>query len=254
MELRVISFNIHHGESTLGHFDLEGQATVLWDSGADIAFLQEVDVKSERSGWVDQVEVLAKLAGFPYFAFGRNREVQGGGYGNAILSRFPLSPPTNHLIPLDEPDRPRPFLGRNRYTCEQRGILHAAATIHSQTVHLFCSHFGFLANEPQDGTRALLDLIRPIQEPIIFGGDLNAWEERDGEISPLREVFTDCALALGHGRVKTWPARGPRLRLDYIFVRGDYRPVNFWAVPTLTSDHHPVVVELNPTVPLTDAG
>lgn len=244
MNLRVATFNIHHGEAACGRIDLEGQAAILRDSGADMALLQEVDVETERSGWLDQAKTLARLAGFPHYAFGRNLSMQGGAYGNAILSRFQLTAVTNHPIPLKDPNLPRPFLNGEIHLPEQRGILQATARIGSETVHLFCSHFGFLIDEPLEGSRALLELIRPLREPVIFGGDLNAWDERDAEIAPLREEMLDCGLAMGQHGVKTWPADGPRLRLDYLFVRGPYRPVSFRAIPTLVSDHHPVVVEL----------
>lgn len=245
MGLRVVTFNTHHGRGASGQLDLEGQAKVLRDSGAQIAFLQEVDVETERGGWTDQVKVLARLADFPYFVFGKNLDVRGGAYGNAILSKFELTAATNHPIPLKEPHLPRPFFHGGTHLPEPRGILQATATLHSETVHLFCTHFGFLADEPLEGAQALLELIRPIRGPVIFGGDLNAWEERHREIAPLREALLDCALALGEERTKTWPAAEPRLQLDYLFVRGSFRPVSFRTIPTLTSDHCPIVIELS---------
>lgn len=245
MGLRIVTFNIRHGEALSGQLDLEGQAALIRHSGADIAFLQEVEVETERRGWVDQAKTLARLAGLPYSAFGMNRREQEGGYGNAILSRFEFTSVTNHLIHLKDPHLPRSLPGGGSCIPEQRGILQATARIRSQLVHLFCTHFGFLSDEPLEGTQALLKLLQPLQEPAIFGGDLNAWEERDHEIAPLREVLVDCAHALGQGSVKTWPSVEPRLRLDYLFVRGPFQPVSFSAIPTLTSDHLAVLVELS---------
>ena len=52
--LRVLSYNIHHGEGLDGRIDLERIASVIRASEADLVALQEVDQSTERSGGVDQ--------------------------------------------------------------------------------------------------------------------------------------------------------------------------------------------------------
>ena len=52
--LRVLTYNVHHGEGTDGVFDLERIASVIEATGADLAALQEVDVGTGRAAGEDQ--------------------------------------------------------------------------------------------------------------------------------------------------------------------------------------------------------
>lgn len=64
-------------------------AEVVRTAGADIVLLQEVDRNTVRSGNVDQVAELTRLTGM-HAQFGKSLDYQGGEYGIAILSRWPI--------------------------------------------------------------------------------------------------------------------------------------------------------------------
>ena len=251
MSLRIVTFNIRHGEGLSGRIDLEAQAELLRALHADAVFLQEVDVGSRRTGGVDQARALAEMAGFPYHAFGRCRDCQGGSYGNAILSRFRPAEVANALIATPDPLRPRMWRG-SPILLEQRGILRMSVEADGETVHLLCSHFGFVPEERPPAARFLLDLIRPLNGTIVAGGDLNVQEEDAEELRLLSEVLTDRALVsdpvnMPEGMftpARTFPADSPRHRLDYLFFRGAFVPTGTAVVPTQTSDHLPLVVDL----------
>jgi len=51
--IRVLSFNIYHGETMRGDFDLEQIARVIRDVEPDLVALQEVDLYTGRSGGRD---------------------------------------------------------------------------------------------------------------------------------------------------------------------------------------------------------
>ena len=57
--------------------------------------LQEVDNKTNRTGKIDQAAELSRLTKM-FYIFGSNIEFQGGHYGNAILSRFPVVKKTTY--------------------------------------------------------------------------------------------------------------------------------------------------------------
>ena len=61
--LRVLTYNIHHGEGTDGKFDYERLARVINGLKPDVAALQEVDRNTRRANGVDQAALLAKLTG-----------------------------------------------------------------------------------------------------------------------------------------------------------------------------------------------
>ena len=58
MMLRVLTYNIHHGEGTDGRFDLPRLAGVMKSVQPDLVALQEVDEGTTRSGAVRQLAVL----------------------------------------------------------------------------------------------------------------------------------------------------------------------------------------------------
>ena len=95
--LRVLTYNIHHGEGTDGRIDLERIARVIRAADADLVALQEVDRHTRRSGGVDQAAVIAEALGYEH-AFVTAIEFDGGQYGEAVLSRVPASAPRG--IPL----------------------------------------------------------------------------------------------------------------------------------------------------------
>jgi endonuclease/exonuclease/phosphatase family metal-dependent hydrolase len=101
--LRVLCYNIHHGEGTDGKVDLPRLARVIHAAMPDFVALQEVDRNVRRSGSVDQSAELAKLTGL-HGAFAKAIDYDGGEYGQAILSRFPIERLTIHHLP-GEPER-----------------------------------------------------------------------------------------------------------------------------------------------------
>ena len=81
--LRVLTYNIHHGEGTDEVFDLERLATVINDLSPDIVALQEVDKKTDRASGADQAAELGKLCNM-HHAFGQAMPYSNGQYGEAM--------------------------------------------------------------------------------------------------------------------------------------------------------------------------
>ena len=111
IRLRVLSYNIHHAEGVDRKLDVERIAGMIRSVEPDLVALQEVDQKVKRTQVVDQPAELAKLTKMQV-VFGANIELQGGHYGNAVLSRFSITRHTNHLLP-------------NIDDSEQRGVIEA---------------------------------------------------------------------------------------------------------------------------------
>ncbi|MCH7814190.1 MAG: endonuclease/exonuclease/phosphatase family protein, partial [Planctomycetes bacterium] len=106
---RVLTYNIHHAEGVDGRIDLERIAAVIRRAEADLVALQEVDRGVERSGCVDQPERPAALTGMQ-IVFAKNIDHEGGAYGNAVLSRFPVEGHRNHRLPRTPPNEQRGLL------------------------------------------------------------------------------------------------------------------------------------------------
>ena len=62
LTLRVLTYNIHHGEGADGRVDLARLAGVVTSVHPDLVALQEVDEGTERASGVDELAELARLA------------------------------------------------------------------------------------------------------------------------------------------------------------------------------------------------
>src|SRR5882724_7771481 len=95
MRLRVVTWNIHKGIGGVDRrYRLERTISVLASLHPDLALLQEVAEGMPRCGMDDQLAELSKGLDMRHVAFGAEHRFRVGGYGNAILSRFPLSDST----------------------------------------------------------------------------------------------------------------------------------------------------------------
>ena len=87
------SFNIGACSKMFGRYDekdLYAVAGVIKKAGADVIALQEVDRGCSRSLGVDMAALIGRAAGYRYRHFIAIRPFQGGTYGTAILSRYPI--------------------------------------------------------------------------------------------------------------------------------------------------------------------
>ncbi len=228
--LRVMTYNIHHGEGTDGKLDLERIARLITENGADLVALQEVDRNVERTGKRDFPAELEKLTGMKC-VFGKNIPLQGGEYGNAILSRFPISQVTNHWLPQIVPG-------------EQRGILLATIRLGKAEVVFGSVHLDHRRGEEDRlaSVEKIAALERAEPRPMIIAGDFNA-TPNSGAYRKMGEVLVDSWLAVGTGEGFTIPSEGPRSRIDYVWHSGVLRPMDAKVLRSPASDHLPLVVE-----------
>src|SRR5688572_25570232 len=113
MKLRFISYNIHKCIGGLDRrYSPERVRDAICHYEPDFVLLQEVDEGAQRSNGHRQVDVLGDLLNLRHRMFFPNVRVAGGGhYGNAILSRFPLTCTSNIDVSI-------------RWT-KKRSVLHA---------------------------------------------------------------------------------------------------------------------------------
>ena len=220
--LRVLTYNIHHAEGMDGRFDYERLAAIIGGLEPDIVALQEVDRWTERADGVDQISVLARLTGMQW-AYGVALYYQGGEYGEALLSRFPLEDVRAHHLPFRPEQEPRTAL-RAR-----------VAPGNGMPELIFVgTHLCHESEETRTEQTRRLDLILPADgPPVILAGDLNA---RAG--SPSMAVLLDGGWL---------DATAPGSEIDYILLRRSdpWRVVEARVVDEpLASDHDPVFVIL----------
>jgi endonuclease/exonuclease/phosphatase family metal-dependent hydrolase len=197
--LKVMTYNIKFGGGRIDFFfdchgdrvlmtegevieNMDRLAKIIDEVDPDILFLEEVDVNSKRSAFLDQVQWLLDHTKMNYGAYAsqwRADFVPSDGLGamdsgNAILSRWPLTEATRFALPLreDQADIVRYFyLRRNILEAKvapDKGLPLQLIAIHAEAysqdgtkkkhIEIFESHVDAAAK----------------QGAVIAGGDLNA--------------------------------------------------------------------------------
>jgi len=240
--LTVVSYNIHAGKDAEQRPNLDRVAAVLDTLGADIALLQEVDRRTARSGGEDQVAVLERLTGMRA-AFAKSLDYQGGEYGIAALSRWPIESVRVLPLPTDPPLK-RSNGSEDPLVALYIVVATPAGRVHVLNTHLSAEGPGTYRKQQLVALLAHTRRLVPSAEPLILGGDFNARPDSD-EIAATSLALEDAWVACGLGADagNTFPAHAPDRRIDYVFLRGlrcDAARVH----ATTASDHRPVVVRL----------
>ena len=101
LRLRVLCYNIHYGQGMDGAYDIERLAAVINRVQPDLVALQEVDVGVKRSGRLHEAQLLGKMTGLAV-RFGPTQHYEGGLFGNAVLTRFPILDVVIQPLPYTE--------------------------------------------------------------------------------------------------------------------------------------------------------
>ena len=235
--LRVLTYNIHHGEGTDARFDLPRIAKVITDAKPDVVAVQEVDVKTRRSGGADQAAELGRLTGM-HVAFGKAIDYESGQYGQVLLSRFALSDVETHPLP-GKPESER----RIAVSAKLRPWGNDGPQVMFVGTHLDHTRDDSDRRRQADEINRLF--VRNDGTPVILAGDLNSVPDSE-VMKRFQKHWKDAAASVGP-QGNTVPAGKPRNRIDYVLLR----PADAWHVVETTvldepvaSDHRPVLAVL----------
>lgn len=270
MKLRIATYNIHKGVSTIGSQPrVHALKHAIHELDAELVFLQEVQGRHDRIAanyghpqkghqhWPEQAQHEFLAGEALHVAYGMNAVYDHGHHGNALLSRFPIATANNRDI--------------SDHAFEQRGILHCILQTPFEVLHCYVVHLGLFAGSRVRQTEALINAVQQTagkDEPVIIAGDFNDWrnhlsdslrnslgvievfdERRSG--SRMGAMWRNLAGKSGAPRftpARTFPAALPWLRLDRIYVRGftvEHAEVLHGGQWARLSDHAPIVAQLN---------
>ena len=231
--VKVLSFNILHGATTKGDFDLDRIAGVILQADPDFVALQEVDYKTNRAKKYDLVTELGwrvKMAPI----FGRAMMYDGGEYGEGVLSKHTFIQTRN--IPL-------PYTPGN----EPRAALEVITVLNStDTIAFIGTHLDHLKDEKDRlaQARRINEVFYSNKYPAILAGDLNA-QPGSTPIKVLQELWT--ASFDRNNPKPTFPSDHPRVKIDYVMFLPEHR----WKVieskviqDSIASDHCAYLVTL----------
>ena len=206
--IRVLTYNIYHGETMRGDFNLDTIAGVIKAVNPDLVALQEVDFRTNRAKKMDLAMELGQRTGLIPL-FGKAMNFSGGEYGEAILSGYTFFNTRNHALSAREGKEPRAALEVNL-------VLKSGDTIRFIGTHL--DHTRDETDRINQATE-LNNLFTKDDVPSILAGDLNARPDSK-TMGILLKEWTKSSSE----NIPTSPSANPKAKIDYIL----FRPAKRW--------------------------
>ncbi|MBS0209052.1 MAG: endonuclease/exonuclease/phosphatase family protein [Planctomycetes bacterium] len=236
--MRVLSYNIHKGIGGRDRrYDLARIVATVEEQNPDLICLQEVDQRCRRSSHDDQPHMLAERFHAAAQMYQMNFHLRsGGGYGNLLLSRWPLS--AHHQISLRLRQR------------KPRGAQIAIIDTPEGTLRLVNMHLGLQERERHWQIEHLLGhhLFASTGElPTLLIGDLNDWRNRLHRTALRREGYRQ--VSAPPSRFRSFPAWLPVGSLDKAFCSGAIEVTHARVAHSRpardASDHLPLVIDFH---------
>jgi endonuclease/exonuclease/phosphatase family metal-dependent hydrolase len=210
---------------------LDGITRFIKAADPDIVGLIEVDTGSIRTGRVNQAEVIAESLGH-YSTYQCK-------YGTNSL---------NTLVPIVN-KQANAFLAAPRVEGERfhyfdTGIKRLIIELELDDLCVFLVHLSLKFRHRQSQLRNLFELVREARKPVIVAGDFNTfWGEHE------MALFMEAAglKSANRDRLPSYPARRPRMELDFILHTRDIIVDSFAVANVTFSDHRPLICDFRVT-------
>ena len=237
MQLRIATYNLHGGIGTDGIRDYRRIGRHLSDLQVDIALLQEVDARHQ---FVSPELNPVALCQYPQQALVAAPAINedGGWYGNALLSRFPVIESRSVDV--------------SQIGVEPRNIQVAKVDINGIHLHVINTHKGLKVAERQFQFAKLceqLEILSQQPEAILLGGDFNEWQFFSSAFQGIKQVLQPIKTGA------TFPSRWPLFRLDRLWIKATDSLDKTFPMPKarvvknahtrLHSDHCPVIADIH---------
>lgn len=232
--MRLLSYNIHKGVGSDRRYRLERIIAVIAEQEPDLICLQEVDRHVRRSHYHDQPRLLVETFNAAAHLYQLNVPHKEGGYGNLLLSRWPLR--THHHVSLRLRKR------------KPRGAQLAVVETPEGPLHLVNWHLGLAEKERRWQVNHLLGhhlFLESAHLPTVIVGDYNDWRNKLAKHSFLPHEFQQATHPASHFR--SFPSFLALAALDKLFYRGDvgirHARIVRSRLARQASDHLPLVVD-----------
>lgn len=225
----LASFNIcsaHFREGKYTEDNLMSIAHHINQSGADVVCLQEVDRGAARSDRVDMPSYLAEHTELKHHYFIKIRNFQGGEYGTAILSRYPITEQRTIQYPVQ--------IATQGTSCG-----YVRLDVEDRPVTVFNTHLSVENEESNTETlECLADILKDYDSEkgsFICCGDFNTSPKKVARYIPW--------VKLAHTGLHTYADRS----IDHILFVGDIKAENTRTMDTQSdkaTDHNMVLTEI----------
>ncbi len=222
----ILTFNILHGATTKGDFDLDVIARVIKEANPDFVALQEVDLKTNRARQYDLATELGwRTKLIPLF--GKAMDYDGGEYGEGVLSRYSFLSSRNVALPHSPGNEPRAALE----------IITPMAS--KDTIAFVGTHLDHLRDDKDRlaQVKKINEIFSSNKYPTILAGDLND-VPGSATINMLEKIWLPSYDK--ENPKLTYPSGVPEKKIDYVM----FYPKNRWKVletkvinDSIASDH-----------------
>jgi endonuclease/exonuclease/phosphatase family metal-dependent hydrolase len=230
--IRVVTYNIHRSRGIDRRRRPDRVAAVLRQIQADIIALQEVVGAGPRG--MSHMEEIGAALGMGW-VMAPARLLRGHQFGNAVLSRFPVTHHAEHDL--------------SSKTCEPRCMQRADIDVEGHTLHLYNVHLGTAILERRYQAERLAAIVtdKHIGGAKLVLGDFNEWM-RGLTTKLLSSRLKSVDLSTHLTRRRTYPGFFPILHLDHIYYSGRLEILNVELPRTrlslVASDHLPLVADV----------
>jgi endonuclease/exonuclease/phosphatase family metal-dependent hydrolase len=225
----LASFNICSAHFREGHYtedNLRRLAEQITQSGADVVCLQEVDRGAARSDRVDMPAYLSEHTELKHHYFIKIRDFQGGEYGTAILSRYPITDAKTLNYPVT--------VATQGTSCG-----YAVLDVEGMPVTVFNTHLSVENEESNTETLCclgdILATLRREEKSFLCCGDFNTSPKKVARFIPW--------VNLAHNGLTTYADRS----IDHILYFGKITVANTRTMNTQkdkVTDHNMVLTEV----------
>jgi endonuclease/exonuclease/phosphatase family metal-dependent hydrolase len=240
--LRLLVYNIRYATGTGPAFHLPlpgagylrsnrkvlaGITDFIRNEHPDVVGLIEVDTGSIRTGMVNQAEHIASHLGH-YSTFQCK-------YGTGSFNTFmPIVRKQGNAF------LSAPHVHGERFHYFDQGIKRLIIELELEDVCVFLVHLSLKFRHRQQQLRSLHDLIVQSKKPVIVAGDFNTFWGTHEIYLFMRAAGLSSANSAG---LPSFPARVPRIELDFILVSHGIEVKDFRVPDVRFSDHRPLVCD-----------
>ncbi|MEE3197999.1 MAG: endonuclease/exonuclease/phosphatase family protein [Pseudomonadota bacterium] len=240
--MRLLLYNMRYG---LGsgrklHWPLLGSEYILGNQGnllhiirfikaqqPDLVGLVEVDTGSFRANRINQVDAIAQS--LDYFSVYRCK------YGEDSL---------NQVLPIMR-NQGNAFLSRSQTYIKKihyfsKGIKRLVIELEFSNCIIFLVHLSLKYGHRRAQLHFLRDLVSKCNKPVVVAGDFNTFLGSHEMIPFMKSAGLRNANIYG---VPSYPARAPRMELDFILYSNGIRVKDFFIPDIGLSDHLPLVCD-----------
>jgi endonuclease/exonuclease/phosphatase family metal-dependent hydrolase len=235
--MRLLTYNIHKGiGGSDRRYRIERILRVIEDEAPDLVCLQEVDFNVSRSSYHDQPTLLAQHLRATAHVYQLNVQHRDGGYGNLLLSRWPIQ--RHHHVSL------------RLHWRKPRAAQLAIVDTPEGPIQLVNWHLGLAEKERRWQVNHLLGhhhFLESSHLPTLIAGDYNDWRNTLARHAFDKHRFQQVTAPIL--RFRSFPAFLPVASLDKVYYRGDvyvkHARIVHNRLSRKASDHLPLVMDFH---------